>query len=311
MGMGKGAGNLIAELFLEHLNLFHDGNYDISPLLHVVDNEIGRIYGENFWGYSVEYYLSAVKHCTPSYARHFREKHVLTVEQIAELLQFIPEDKRISFDKSFADDLFHSCVDCEVDDRSVIQELKNKLSDTSVLVVAPGVSIDCEREKIYECIEATHPIIITINMDIEEFKSDYIFIANQKRYQQVISKNRNCSQLIITSNVRINKSDDAIIINSKQFFSKDAKIAMNSGMMALNMLSRLGVKEIILAGFDGFGYKKHANDSQPSEITVSEWDKMNNAITLHIKEISNVTPIKFLTTSLYQQAIYDNQTHRY
>lgn len=68
MGMGKGAGNLNTELLLEHLNLYYGKKYLLSPLMEVIDQVISVIHKEMYWGYSVEYYLSSINHCTPSYA---------------------------------------------------------------------------------------------------------------------------------------------------------------------------------------------------------------------------------------------------
>ena len=106
MGMGKGAGNLNTELLLEHLNLFYGKQYNTAPLLEVIDKVINQLHSENYWGYAVEYYLSSINGCTPSYAGHFYNKHMLPVDQVAELLGMIDENKKISFDKEYAEELY-------------------------------------------------------------------------------------------------------------------------------------------------------------------------------------------------------------
>jgi 4-hydroxy 2-oxovalerate aldolase len=95
MGMGKGAGNINTELLLEHLNLFYGKNYNISPLLEVIDKVINQLHDEFYWGYAPEYYLSSANHCTPSYASHFYNKHMLPIDQVGELLGLIDEEKKI------------------------------------------------------------------------------------------------------------------------------------------------------------------------------------------------------------------------
>ena len=102
MGMGKGAGNLNTELLLEHLNLYYGKSYKISPLLEVIDKVINQLHSEFYWGYAPEYYLSSANHCTPSYAGHFYNKHMLPIDQVGELLSMIDESKKISFDKNYA-----------------------------------------------------------------------------------------------------------------------------------------------------------------------------------------------------------------
>lgn len=99
MGMGKGAGNLNTELFAEHLNLYFEKQYHIQPLLEVIDTVINQIHSEFYWGYSVEYYLSSINHCTPSYAGHFFKKHMLSIDQVSDLLKMLPEEKSFPLTK--------------------------------------------------------------------------------------------------------------------------------------------------------------------------------------------------------------------
>ena len=95
MGMGKGAGNLNTELLLEHINLLGESKYKITPLLNIIDTVIKPLHNEYRWGYSVEYYLSSINHCTPSYASHFYNKHMLPINKINDLLSLIREEKKI------------------------------------------------------------------------------------------------------------------------------------------------------------------------------------------------------------------------
>ena len=124
MGMGKGAGNLNTELLLEHLNLFYGKNYQIAPLLEVIDKVINQLHSEFYWGYAPEYYLSAANQCTPSYASHFYNKHMLPIDQVGELLGKIAEEKKISFDRNYAEELYREYNESKaVADSSVLSEL--------------------------------------------------------------------------------------------------------------------------------------------------------------------------------------------
>lgn len=64
-GMGRGAGNLNTELFVQYLNDNHEGQYVVDPLLKIIDESLNAIYQETYWGYSMPHYLSAVYNCTP------------------------------------------------------------------------------------------------------------------------------------------------------------------------------------------------------------------------------------------------------
>lgn len=106
MGMGKGAGNLNTELLIEYLNCFYDKNYSVEPLLAVIDDVINQIHNEFYWGYAVEYYLSSVNHCSPSYAGYFYHECMLSTAQVNELLSRMSEDKKISFDRDYAEKIY-------------------------------------------------------------------------------------------------------------------------------------------------------------------------------------------------------------
>ena len=139
MGMGKGSGNLNTELLLEHLNLFYGKNYKIVPLLEIIDKVINQFHNEFYWGYAPEYYLSSAYHCTPSYASHFYNKHMLPIDQVGELLGMITEEKKISFDQNYAETIYRKYNEKKaVDDSAVVAELKAEFSGKRLFLIAPG-----------------------------------------------------------------------------------------------------------------------------------------------------------------------------
>ena len=73
-------------------------------------------------------------------------------------------------------------------------------------------------------------------------------------------------------------------------------------MMALNLLLKLGVRRLILAGFDGFGFGQHASDTLPDAMTNVEWNRLNHSISEHISKICKTVDTKFLTKSNYEIA---------
>ena len=136
MGMGKGAGNLNTELLLEHLNLYYGKNYHIAPLLEVIDKVINQLHSEFYWGYAPEYYLSAANQCTPSYASHFYNKHMLPIDQVGEMLEMIAPEKKISFDKNYAEEVYRQYNESKsVDDTLVIEELTKAFAGKRILLM--------------------------------------------------------------------------------------------------------------------------------------------------------------------------------
>ena len=81
-GMGRGAGNLNTELFVQYLNENVCNKYDIKPLLSIIDEILNEFYQRNYWGYSLPNYLSAAHSAHPNYAGYLDDKKTLTIENM-------------------------------------------------------------------------------------------------------------------------------------------------------------------------------------------------------------------------------------
>lgn len=99
-GMGRGAGNLCTELILPYLNDNYGANYQILPILRILDECINPIYLQTPWGYSTPYCIAAVHGCHPNYATYLKSLEISDFE-IGRILSQIPVDKRTVFDKDF------------------------------------------------------------------------------------------------------------------------------------------------------------------------------------------------------------------
>jgi 4-hydroxy 2-oxovalerate aldolase len=80
LGMGRGAGNLNIEIFMQYLNDKHNKHYNIEPILEAANDYIMPIYEKTPWGYSIAYYLSAIYNVNPSYVGYIKDKGI-TVQQ--------------------------------------------------------------------------------------------------------------------------------------------------------------------------------------------------------------------------------------
>lgn len=303
LGMGKGAGNLNTELLLEHINLFYGKNYHIDPLLSVIDRVINQIRAEYNWGYAIEYYLSSINHCTPSYASHFYNKHMLPIDQVAELLSSISEDKKVSFDKGYAERLYLEYnARKKADDTKIIECLKNKIKQKRVLLIAPGKSILEETEKIKEEIANANTISISLN-NWELFSTDYVFITRQELLDIVIQLDK---QIITTTNISNLRQDNLNIIDYQKWVVVDNEVQDSSGILMLNLLSHFDVTEIVLAGFDGFHVnlsKNYYNKAMNHPITAEQAAKRNDAFIQYLKKLKQRTPIRFITESIYEKGL--------
>lgn len=301
MGMGKGAGNLNTELLLEHLNLFYGKNYKIAPLLEVIDKVINQLHNEFYWGYAPEYYLSAANQCTPSYASHFYNKHMLPIDQVGELLGMIAEEKKISFDKNYAEELYREYNESKaVDDALVVSELKAEFEGKRVLLVAPGKSIGSAIDKINEYMKMENVVSIGLNSTLD-IKFDYLLTTRKDIYDKAVEDGKS---VIVPSNVSKGGRGNVKILNYRNWIEVDERTHDSSSVIAMNLLKACDVKEILLAGFDGFSVDINENYYDPNmrrPVKAEQAERRNAYYKKFIGSISESgIKIDFITPSLYE-----------
>jgi 4-hydroxy 2-oxovalerate aldolase len=249
MGMGKGAGNLNTELLLEHLNLYYGKKYKIAPLLEVMDKVINQLHSEFYWGYAPEYYLSSANHCTPSYASHFYNKHMLPIDQVGELLSMIDEEKKISFDRNYAEQLYRQYNESkQVDDTLVVNDLVHILRGKQVLLLAPGMSLKEHHAVVEQKLKSDNVITIGLNTTAD-YDVDYLLITRQEVFEHFVGAP---IPIITTSAVTKGVRGDVKILNYKTWIEVDDQTHDSSFVIAMNLLKHCGVSVVWLAGLDGF-----------------------------------------------------------
>ena len=172
-GMGRGAGNLNTELFIDYLNDNNSGDYKSKPLLQIIDQVLNNVYLSSYWGYSLPHYVSAVYNGHPNYASYLADKNTLTVEDISNILGDMEEDKKINFDKVYIEDLYCNYQTHKISDGDVMDKLVDAFKDKTVIAIAPGSSIKWEFDKINEEVCETDVITVTINFKPEKLNYDY------------------------------------------------------------------------------------------------------------------------------------------
>ena len=301
MGMGKGAGNLNTELLLEHLNLFYGKDYKIAPLLEVIDKVINQLHDEFYWGYAPEYYLSSANHCTPSYASHFYNKHMLPIDQVGELLSMIAEEKKISFDKNYAEEIYRQYNESKgVDDTAVVDELRSEFAGKTILLVAPGKSVGSAVDKIKALAAEEDVRTIGLNSTLD-FAFDYLLTTRSDIYEQALAEGKS---LLVPSSVSKGGRGTVKILNYSSWIEIDERTHDSSAVIALNLLQACGVKDILLAGFDGFSVNINDNYYDPNmryPVNAEQAERRNAYYKGLIKEVSDAgVNIAFVTPSLYQ-----------
>lgn len=302
MGMGKGAGNLNTELLLEHLNIYYGKNYQISPLLEVIDKVVNQLHAETYWGYAPEYYLSSVNHCTPSYASHFYNKHMLPIDQVGELLGMIEEEKKVSFDKNYAEELYRRYNESKaVDDTEIVHELQAEFAGKKVLLIAPGKSVGENFDKIQQLAKTEDLVVIGLNPTLD-IKFDYVITTRKELYDQCVGKGMN---VIAPSNISKGGRGNVKILNYGNWIEVDERTHDSSSVIGMNLLKACGVKELLLAGFDGFSIDINQNYYDPNmrhPVNQEQAMRRNAYYKGFIQKMKNDgISVAFVTPSLYEK----------
>lgn len=301
MGMGKGAGNLNTELLLEHLNIFYGEQYKIAPLLELIDKVINQLHNEFYWGYAPEYYLSSANHCTPSYASHFYNKHMLPIDQVGELLGMIAEEKKISFDKNYAEELYRQYNESRaVDDALVVEELKKEFLEKRILLVAPGKNAGLELERLKEIANEEDIVSIGLNSTFD-MEFDYMLTTRVDVYNDAVTAGKN---VIVPSSVSKGGRGNVKILNYGNWIEVDDRTHDSSFVIALKLLQACEVKEILLAGFDGFSVDINENYFDPNmryPVNNEQADRRNAYYKGLINRVrESEVEISFVTSSKYE-----------
>ena len=290
-GMGRGAGNLNTELFIQYLNENCSKDYKLKPLLTIIDEILDDFHKENYWGYNLPNYISAKNNAHPNYAGFLADKNTLTVEDMENIFLLMNEDKKVKFDKVYIEELYTRYLATGKVQEEHKEELEQQLKDKTVILVAPGRSSEEEKDKILNT--AKDAICISINFDYPG--SDYVFLSNLRRYKELAEES--LSKTIITSNI----TSDNVYLQTKyrDLLNNVEAVKDNAGLMAIKFLMEYGVKKILLAGFDGYShdYKENYANSRMEIITKNAvLDAMNMGMSEALKEYSKDIEISYLTT---------------
>ena len=305
-GMGRGAGNLNIELFSEYLNNTRGKNYHIVPMLEIMDEYLQAIYKTKFWGYSLPLYISGMLNVHPNYAIYLAEKDTLTEKSLYEIMSNISSSDKLVYKKDSAEKYYVDYMNNYINDSCDISKLEDKFKNKKVLILAPGKNINDNKDKINEYISDKSFISIAINFYNQYFKTDYIFSSNMRRYRSIdlnvekYKKDNDKLKIILTSNMRdaINKD---FTINFYSIAIENKDIIDNAGLMIMKLMQLLGVREVFVAGMDG--YSENNPYVYSDSITQYDFSKVatirNELIMDEINKLKKHLIIHFVTKSLY------------
>jgi 4-hydroxy 2-oxovalerate aldolase len=299
-GMGRGAGNLNLELFAEYMNENYGTDYKIEPMLEIMDEYLNDIYKTKFWGYSLPLYLSASTGCHPNYAIYLAEKDTLTVKSFNELLRGIPSEEKAKFSKERAEKYYREYQENYIDDKEALQSLASELQGKKVILLAPGRSLEEYRSKVLAECREDDACVIAANFRANDFTPDYVFCSNMRRFVRMQGKTP--VKFMVTSNLRENVDSD-LIFNFASYTSQEPDIIDNSGLMLLKILSAADVKQVAIAGMDGYTLHRNENyyDQQMEEDSFSDQaTRRNQLIEDELHAIGKSMKLSFITPTAYE-----------
>ncbi|MCR5766153.1 MAG: aldolase catalytic domain-containing protein [Treponema sp.] len=308
-GMGKSAGNACTELVAMYMNERFGKNYDINQLQEAIDVDITKEFSKKEWGYRPLFYISALNECHPNYVTQLLDKKTLSVKQINEILSRLPkkDDKNLLYDKELCENLYQDYQNVKIDDSVAVASLKEKFAGKEILLIGPGKSISEQKSKIDDFISQKNPIVISVNFLHNYFKIDYVFMGNAKRYSQFFSRiyaENPEVKLICTSNICEATEHIDYTVNFASLVCKEnPSIYDNPLVLLLNLLVRLGIVKVSLAGFDGYDGEIASNyylEYAPLLYDTRNVASRNEAIRAFLKSISSEIKVDFLTHSRYE-----------
>lgn len=300
LGMGRVPGNLCIEQIMEHLNEVYGTGYITEPVYDAIDDYIAPIKRnpDTTWGYATPYALSAKFNLHRTYAEYLMGKQRLKTKDIQRILMQIEQKEAELFNEDYVENLYLKYMNVTYDDTLDLCNLSEYIQRyENIVVVAPGSSI-CAVEEKMQAMQNGRTCFIAINFcpTFLAEKDSFIFLTNAKRFDSIKQTGKSMP-LIITSNLMRDIEEREYVVNYNSTAYFDDEYCDDSTLMLLGLLSRVGVKKVQIAGFDGFKEEgKNFFDKQFDRNRVPKKEKIKKVL---LKIVSHLE-IDFMTKSEYQ-----------
>ncbi len=299
-GMGRGAGNLTTELLADYLNKKKSTNYNIIPLLETIDKYLEVIYRENYWGYSIAHFLSASFGCHPNYSTFLVNTKSLSIVDMQKILSLLDNGERKNFAKPRIEELY---INYKSKKRLSINFNSNFFEKQKILIIAPGPNSENQKEKVNKLIKSISPIIIAVNHIPQKYTPNYYFFSNQKRFDKFKSK-INTNNIIVTTNIQVDTVIDSFkVVDYHDLVVMTSNKNDNATILLLNLLINQGIKEVNVAGMDGYNIEGGNYNYNESDRVVEKKILIHNneKVETSLKEIQKKISLNFITDSIFNK----------
>ena len=309
-GMGRGAGNATTELMASYLNRKEHGNYDLDAVMDAIDLYITGLQEKYTWGYSTPYFIAGMYQCHVNNIAYLLNNHRTNAKDMRNIIGSLSQAERRKYDYDLLESKYLENQSRVINDDTIVEELHNKWKDKTVLLIAPGKTINTEEERIKTFIEAENPIIIGVNAIHPNYNYDYIFFVNASRYEYAASAYKEkfiTTKHIVLSNIKTEASDNEAILNFNRAIKRGWPHFDNAVICCLRLMNQLSIKNIAIAGFDGFKTKyneSYSDEALPTLNPDNKWDELNVEIKDMFDDFVKTTEgkikINFITDSIFK-----------
>lgn len=293
-GMGRGAGNLNTELFINYLNTNKGTEYFLPPVLSVIDEILTYFYERHPWGFSLAHYISAIHNAHPNYASYLDDKKTLTVEMMNEIFESMDTVKKSKYDADYIECVYSEYMERGNAFEAHLDELGKRMCGRTVLLIGPGKSAGEAKRDIISCKEMDDAIVISVNYNYDDDVTDYVFCSNMRRFRK-LSQN-DLKKCITTSNIRIKGA--YLQVKYRDLMNNIKLVKDNAGLMAIQLLIKIGAKEIRLVGFDGYSHDmldNYADEEMSIHMRNQVVDEMNAGMKKVLDQYREKIDIKFIS----------------
>ena len=147
---------------------------------------------------------------------------------------------------------------------------------------------------------------ISVNFIPSDIEVNASFISNMRRFkciEELVKYSLKDKRIIVTSNI-ITEEEALSIVDFSSYINEEQSIVDNAGLMCINFLKKIGIKSIVLAGFDGFKTNYNENYYEKSLVMDVEEERllnMNIATTKKLSQLKKQLEISFLTETAYEE----------
>lgn len=312
-GMGRGAGNTPTELIAQYMVSKLGYHYDIDAILDLIDMYIVPLQKNVEWGYSTYMFLAGTYGAHVNNITYLKQKNSIRSKDIRYILDRIGNQARKRYNYDLLENTYLNYMNSDIDDAESFNRLQSDLLKKNVVIIAPGKSVSNGKESIIKYVNENNAIVISINFIPTMLQVDYLYMSNVRRYEMYHhSGSQILPKKIFTSNITKEVDADTYCIAFNRLYKCGWEYADNSAILLLRLLKQIGVKNVAIAGLDGYDPLQTKNSQyaeKSMEIPIPE-----NAAIIVNREIEEMLDdilhsnnedfaIKFITPSRFERVL--------